>query len=133
MLPRRRCIFKKGGGNIETYCKTTVTKQNLKNDHIILHLHYFTLCRTCIYIPYIHVHKLFYFINYRLIMQCSISIIYCHYYYHSLTYKTVIISIAHVMKKQEVQIDFRTCSVLAKTICKLLSMSRSQSWLPASS
>ena len=55
-------------------------------------------------------------------MQCSISIIYCHYYYHSLTYKTVIISIAHVMKKQEVKIDFRTCSVLAKTICKLLSM-----------
>ena len=127
MPPRGRCIFKKGGGNIETYCKTTVTKQNLKNDHIILHLHYFTLCRTCIYIPYIHVHKLFYFINYRLIMQCSVSIIYCHYYYYSLTYKTVIISIAHVMKKQEVKIDFRTCSVLAKTICKLLSMCGSQS------
>ena len=127
MPPRGRCIFKKGGGNIETYCKTTVTKQNLKNDHIILHLHYFTLCRTCIYIPYIHVHKLFYFINYRLIMQYSISIIYCHYYYYSLTYKTVIISIAYVMKKQEVKIDFCTCSVLTKTICKLLSMCGSQS------
>ena len=35
--------------------------------------------------------------------------------------------IAHVMKKQEVKIDFCTCSVLAKTICKLLSMCRSQS------
>ena len=60
-------------------------------------------------------------------MQCSIRIIYCHYYYYSLTYKTVIISIAHVMKKQEVKIDFRTCSVLAKIICKLLSMCGSQS------
>ena len=54
--PGGAALFKKGGGNIETYCKTTVTKQNLKNDHIILHLHYFTLCRTCKYIPYIHVH-----------------------------------------------------------------------------
>ena len=38
------------------------------------------LCRICIYMPYIRVHKLFYFIYYRLIMQCFISIIYCHYY-----------------------------------------------------
>ena len=37
-------------------------------------------------------------------MQCSISIIYCHYYYYSLTNKIVIISIAHVMKKQEVRV-----------------------------
>ena len=59
-------------------------------------------------------------------MQCSISIIYCHYYYYSLTNKTVIISIAHVMKKQEVSV-FRTCSVLAKIICKLLSMCGSYS------
>ena len=32
------------------------------------------------------------------------SIIHCHYYYYSLTYKTVITSIAHVMKKQEVKV-----------------------------
>ena len=78
--PGGRCIFKKGGGNIETYCATLVTNQIFKNDHIILHLHYFTLCRICIYMPYIRVHKLLYFIYYRLIMQCFISIIYCHYY-----------------------------------------------------
>ena len=67
--PRGRCIFKKGGGNIEIYCTTLVNNQNFKNDHKILHLHYFTLCRTCIYMPYIRVHKLFYFIYCRLIMQ----------------------------------------------------------------
>ena len=112
MPPRGRCIFKKGGGNIETYCKTTVTKQNLKNNHIILHLHYFTLCRTCIYIPYIHVHKLFYFINYRLIMQCSIRIIYCHYYYYSLTYKTVVFaSTEHVRKSILTSCFFITCAM----------------------
>ena len=49
-------------------------------NHIILHLYYFTLCRLCIYMPYIRVHKLFYFIYYRQIMQCFISIICCHYY-----------------------------------------------------
>ena len=59
-------------------------------------------------------HVQFYFINYRLIMQCSISIICCHYYYYSLTYKTVIMSIAHVMKKQEVRFTSAHAQCLGK-------------------
>ena len=59
-------------------------------------------------------------------MQCSISIIYCHYYYYSLTYKTVIISIAHVMKKQEVRFTSAHAQCSGKPLCKLLSMCGSQ-------
>ena len=59
-------------------------------------------------------------------MPCSISIIYCHYYYYSLTYKT---DNFHCTCYEEAgsQSDFRTCFVLAKIICKLLSMCGSHS------